>query len=104
MFTILPGLGVSTRELQVSQALWQSGLNRTEPLQFKFLMLAGGTRKGMPPVNRAYAAAARGVLKEEGPRAATFFFFPAGRAPLANKVTPKRYMGCPTKGGFKTGR
>ena len=34
--------------------------------------------------------------------AATFFFSPSGRVPLANRGTPKRYMGCPTEGGFKT--
>ena len=92
MFTILSGLGVSTSEFQVSQALWQAGLIRTEPLRFKFLMLTGGTRKGMPPVNPTPAAAARGTLKAEGPHeAATFFFSPSGRAPLANEITPKDY-------------
>jgi hypothetical protein len=62
----------------------------------------GGTRKGMPPVNRASAAAARGTLKAEGPHeAATFFFSPAGRVPLP--VSHKEY-GLPQEGGFKTQR
>jgi hypothetical protein len=78
--------------------------NRAEPMSFRFLGHAGGTRKGMPLVNTTSAAAARGTLKAEGPHeAATFFFSPSGRVPLANKVTPQRYMGCLTEGGFKTG-
>jgi hypothetical protein len=43
------GLGRFDQRIPGVPSLWQAGLIRTEPLRFKFLMLTGGARKGMPP-------------------------------------------------------
>ena len=68
-------------------------------MSFQFLRHAGGTLKGMPPVNTTPAAAARVTLKAEGPHeAATFFFSPSGQVPLAKEGHSQKIYGLPHEG------